>query len=276
MGRGWSLLRARRDLICQDNEKTLFGGSVIRTREQTKQFERILTALRRLDPGVFEGTDGQQIKVNIPVWDGYLTRTGRMGLRSVLKAAPAVVETASITRRDVVKLAQTTTTRRDREALLIATLVWGKGKGNNRMLPAFVRLLQNSKLDRALATSAEFAREGHPSAAYRAWRSSGVTGLGEAFFTKWLWAASHIGKNRFSADRPRCLVLDTRVWNTLGNSTHVWSSRVAADTRSRPARYAAYTRDCHDWATNLRVTAEQVEWAFFTANGRIDPATFNR
>lgn len=238
------------------------------TREQ--QFERVLAALRQLDSEGFAEADAQTIAFNAKSWDAYLFKAGRADLATILRAVPEVAQGASITRQHVVELAGSATTSEGREALLVGTLVWGKGVGNNRMFPAFVRLLRDVRLNVALSASAEHSAAGRPADAYQAWRRSGVTGLGEAFFTKWFWAASSIGGRTFTAEHPRCLVLDTRVWNTLGHPDHRWSSVEAAGTRLRPQRYAAYTRECARWAVELGVSAEQVEWALFAANGSLD------
>lgn len=236
---------------------------------QQKQSERVLGALKLIDAGEFKRATEEPIAFNTAAWNRYLIRAGRKRLESILRNMPDVTQHETITRADVIDLAASATTKTQREALLVGTLVWGKGPLNNRMFPAFVRLLNDPRLDTALVTSATHAQAGRPAEAYRAWRSSGVKGLGEAFFTKWLWAASHIGGNEFTVDRPRCLVLDIRVWNSLGHKDHPWSSVVAAGTKRRPERYEAYTRACALWADELGVTPEQVEWALFRANGSV-------
>jgi hypothetical protein len=45
---------------------------------------------------------------------------------------------------------------------------------------------------------------------------------------------------------------------------------VAAGTNRRADRYEAYTRACARWAKELDVSAENVEWALFRANGKIE------
>jgi hypothetical protein len=250
--------------------------------EQQKQSDRVLAALKAIDLEDFERVEEEPITFNTDSWNKYLSRSGRKDLATILRAVPSVAESGSITRSDVITLARGATRQPQREALLVGTLVWGKGMRNNRMFPAFERLLTDTRLDTALVTSAEHARAGRPAVAYRAWRESGVKGLGEAFFTKWLWAASHVGEHRFSVDRPRCLVLDARVWRTLGHRNHRWSSVVAAGTDRRAERYEAYTSACERWAKELgrkidgELTAEQVEWALFKANGPIKKEKFKQ
>lgn len=237
--------------------------------QQKKQHDAVLAALQKLSTAHFEQAETQAVKFDPESWSRYLLSADRRPLESILQALPEALARGSMTRQDVVKLADAATTKARREALLVAALVWGKGPRNNRMFPSFVRLLSDPRLETALTTSANHAREGRPADAYQAWRKSGVRGLGEAFFTKWLWAASHIGGNEFTVDRPRCLVLDIRVWNSLGHKDHPWSSVVAAGTKRRPERYEAYTRACALWADELGVTPEQVEWALFRANGSV-------
>lgn len=236
---------------------------------QEEQFEGVLAALSRIDWSLAGGAIHQPIRMNVPTWDRYLGQADREPLQSILGSRNAT-RTDLITRGQVIELAQDASTNDGRERLLVATLAWGKGMRNNRMFPAFVRLLQDERLDEALASSAESARDGRPADAYRAWQTSGVRGLREPFFTKWLWAASHIGKYAFTVERPRPLVLDGRVWRTLGAEEHPWSSVVAAGgSRSRRTRYEAYARDCRRWADRLGVEAEQVEWVLFMSNGPI-------
>jgi hypothetical protein len=237
--------------------------------KQEKQHDLVLTALRKVGKSRFGQADAEPVKFDTASWNTYLSTAGRKPIGSILRAIPDALARQTITRRDVISLAHAATTKSGREALLVGTLVWGKGPRNNRMFPSFVRLLSDPRLDSALVASATHAREGRPAEAYSAWRRSGVSGLGEAFFTKWLWAASHTGGETFSPERPRCLILDVRVWNTLGHADHRWSSVVAAGTNRRAQRYEAYTRACALWSKHLSVSAEQVEWALFSANGSL-------
>jgi hypothetical protein len=238
--------------------------------KQEKQHYLVLAALRKLGKSWFRQADAQDVKFDGASWNTYLSRAGRNPIGSILRAIPDALARESITRGDVISLAHEATTESGREALLVGALVWGKGPRNSRMFPAFVRLLSDPRLDSALVTTATQAREGRPAEAYSAWRGSGVAGLGEAFFTKWLWAASHTGGAEFHPEKPRCLVLDIRVWNTLGHADHHWSSVVAAGTNRRAQRYEAYTRACALWAEDLGVSDEQVEWALFAANGSLE------
>ena len=149
-----------------------------------------------------------------------------------------------------------------RQRLLVATLIWGRGKSNGRMRDHIVGLLRCPDLDQGLAASATLAAAGQPAAAYRTWQ---LPGLREPFFTKWLWAASTAGP-----PENRCLVLDQRVWASLNNALG-WTSWIAAGSRSRADRYAAYVQRCHAWAAELgdRVSPEDIECALFRANGTL-------
>jgi len=252
--------------------------------DQHAQFQRVLGALQTIDRETFEQATDQQVSVNSAAWKKYLNTVNdqHLDIRPdemvdlLSLATHAHHGDITITRSDIVRIAAKATMKRDHEALLIATLAWGKGSGNNRMFPAFVRILSDEHLHAALSGSAQHACAGRPADAYRAWRSSRAKGLGEAFFTKWLWASSHIGGKNFTVDAPRSLVLDLRVWTTLGDPSHRWNSVVAAGTRLRAERYAAYVRDCHRWADELGVEAEQVEWALFEANGAIGRSGLSR
>jgi hypothetical protein len=232
----------------------------------------MLEALRQIERADFARSDSEEVRINGAAWEPYLRQVDLTNLQLDLDELQAVVSSDRITRTDLKVLASRAADLASLQRLLVATLAWGKGSGNNRLLPAFVRLLSDRRLAAALETSAAHAQDGRPALAYQAWRASGVRGLGESFFTKWLWAASRTVEGDFSVDQPRCLVLDARVWRTLGEKQHQWSSLVAtAGDRSRPERYAAYTQACHRWADDLGVDAEQIEWVLFKANGRLPP-----
>ena len=93
-----------------------------------------------------------------------------------------------------------------------------------------------------------------------------MPGLGEAFFTKWLWAASMIPQRDYKA-----FVLDRLVRKSL--TSHIdegglaWSSKTAAGTRRLAARYQAYVDACCEWAKALECSPADIEWAFFKAEG---------
>ncbi len=146
--------------------------------------------------------------------------------------------------------------------LLIATLMWGRGKKNGRMLPHMMATLSATERAYTLRRTGELAATGDAARAYRAWN---LPGLGPPFFTKWFWAAAGLG----SPER-RLLVLDSRVRASL--RALGWDSAYAAGTRERASRYAAYVGAIHRWATLLShshvpVSGEDVECALFQAAG---------
>jgi len=145
-----------------------------------------------------------------------------------------------------------------RLVLLIAALIWGRGKKNGRLRDQIVRALKHQGRDEVLEHTANLALIGKAAEAYRAWT---LPGLRAAFFTKWLWAVSSLSTEKC------CLVLDRNVWLSLGALG--WDSRVAAGCRDRPSRYAAYVADVHECARRMNhaVTAEDIEYTLFWMRG---------
>jgi hypothetical protein len=145
--------------------------------------------------------------------------------------------------------------------LLIATLIWGRGKKNGRMRDAIVRTLTHPNRDQVLEQTAELAQRSAVADAYAAWA---LPGLQAPFFTKWLWAASCL------TPPSCCLVQDKRVWNSLGALG--WDSLAASGRRDWPSRYAAYVADVHECAGQIGkgVSAEDIEYTLFWINGKLD------
>jgi hypothetical protein len=147
--------------------------------------------------------------------------------------------------------------------LFIATLIWGRGPRNARMRPHILKALTHQDRDGVLAATQGRVLSDKLAEAYEAWK---LPGLRAPFFTKWLWASS--------LTRPpdeRALILDSRVFATL-NGPLGWSSVVAAGSSRRSLRYRAYVDAARSWARHLTendhlTTAEDIEWALFTANG---------
>lgn len=172
----------------------------------------------------------------------------------------------SINRADLAELAEGAVDDDGQLRLFIATLIWGRGKSNGRMREHIIKALVHPSRDEVLARTQEIAVAGQLGGAYAAWR---LPGLGPAFFTKWLWSSTL----RCPPDE-RGLILDARVWATL-NGPLGWSSVVATGgSRRRPERYVAYVTAARRWASELTtdeadVSAEDVEWALFHANGDI-------
>jgi hypothetical protein len=162
-----------------------------------------------------------------------------------------------VLRQQIRKIASNTATSDDRLVLLIAVLVWGRGKRNARMRDPIRRTLAHTNCGEVLAKTADLAQAGRVAEAYEAWT---LPGLQAAFFTKWLWAATASTPDRC------CLVLDSLVWRSLG--AFGWNSLEATGgNRSRAMRYAAYVEDVHLCAAQLDVRPDDVECALFRMKG---------
>jgi len=198
-------------------------------------------------------------------WRRYLTENQRTEVVADLEHVLASISDGMIKRSHIKTMARDAA-KDDVSALrrlFVATMIWGRGKSNGRMMPGFAKALSDTRIDSALVDSCEAFSAAE---AYRMWRSAGVNGLGEAFFTKWLWAVSTRRNAQYLA-----LVLDARVWRTLNQPISDgglgWSSLVAADSRYRHLRYQAYVDACCSWADALSCDAEDVEWALFEVKG---------
>jgi hypothetical protein len=172
----------------------------------------------------------------------------------------------AIDRSQIAALAQRADHPEGRARLLLATLMWGRGKSNGRMRSHIVKTVTHPDRDDVLAATQNLAVAGDLAAAYRSWT---LPGLNEPFFTKWLWASTLT-----LPDDEQGLILDGRVWETLGALG--WNSLVAAGgTTRRALRYVAYVESARRWAEELStntqvVTPQDVEWAMFAANGDLE------
>lgn len=166
----------------------------------------------------------------------------------------------TVTRPQLQAMAHKADSPDGRLALLVAVLIWGRGKSNGRMRDQIIKTLNpgGGERDRVLEETARLAQQGEAAEAYSAWT---LPGLRAAFFTKWLWAASSAAPDRC------CLVQDARVWASLAACE--WDSRVASGRKDWPSRYAAYVRDAHRCADRLghNVSAEDIEFTLFRING---------
>lgn len=234
-----------------------------------------LAVLEQHMAAIIGGEADQAIGYKPSTWDDWLDRASwsapnRQQLFTTLRVDPAAIASGRIhyiTRNQVRAMAETTDTAEARLQLLAATLIWGRGRSNGRMRDHMVNVLDRGNadgIDKVLAATSDLATRATAAAAYRAWT---LRGLRRSFLTKWLWAAS--------CKHPpaeRCLVLDDRVLATL-NGPLQWSTKPAAESRRWANRYGAYVEQCHQWAAALSdksartVTAEDVEWALFEANG---------
>lgn len=168
----------------------------------------------------------------------------------------------NLSRSDIRELAVDRGSVNANRDLFIASMIWGRGKSNGRIMPYITTALRSKSFDYGLTLSAKHVAEGDLEAAHRCWQ---LPGLREPFFTKWFWATGfrpHAG--------PAALVLDGRVWRTL--SALKWNSINVANSTRRAKRYMAYVQTAHAWAgeltrPNFVVTAEDVEFALFYAAG---------
>lgn len=156
--------------------------------------------------------------------------------------------------------------------LFVGALVWGLGRSNGRMLPGLARALESHELRPALTASLKHVRAGHPAEAYEAWSGAQIPGLGEPFFTKWLYAAGLQGV----PDRAlRPLVADSRVWASLHQLG--WSTETTTGGRYRSrasSGYAAYLAAADRWGAWLRQQGQPVdvfaiEAALFAGAGKL-------
>lgn len=220
--------------------------------------EVLVERLRPYAMKIAGSADRQSVAYVQSTWLSWLDRAG-VG-DPVTQAVFASIGADTVTRPQLRAMAKKDDSPHDRLALLIAVLIWGRGKSNGRMRDHIIGTLKprDGTRDQVLAETAQLARQGDPAGAYRAWT---LPGLQAAFFTKWLWAASSDSPNRC------CLVQDARVWASLGACE--WDSRVASGRKDWPSRYAAYVRDVHQCARQLRhgVSAEDVEYVLFYMNG---------
>lgn len=181
--------------------------------------------------------------------------------RHVTERVFAAMGAETVSRGQVRGLAENIDSAEGRLALLIAVLVWGRGRANGRMRDPILRTLSSRHRDGVLARTADLAGRAAVAEAYAAWT---LPGLRAAFFTKWLWAAS--------SRNPEwcCLIQDKRVWNTL--RAVGWDSVQASGRRDWPSRYAAYVDDVHECARQIGggVTGEDIECAMFRMNGELD------
>jgi hypothetical protein len=226
--------------------------------------ERVIALLRPYRDALAGAASGQRpIPFVRKTWRPALKRSGLGAdeVDAVLWALPS----ESIGRSDLRRIAGSAQDAQADLNLFVAAMVWGRGKRNARMLPQIVEVIDDSRRVAVLAETARFATDGDVERAYRAWT---LRGLGPPFFTRWLWAASLRGD---PCTRP--LVLDRRVRRSLKEALG-WSTKQAAGTDARAARYRAYCEAVARWANALSdaratVSPEDVECALAKADGRL-------
>ena len=168
---------------------------------------------------------------------------------------------------DLKKLAESGVSNR---VLFVATMMWGRGPKNGRLMPKFEMVSSHSNFEETLLKTRDLITVGKPVAAYQAWIDSGIKGIAEPFFTKWFFVCGLDSK----ASGLQPLVLDSRVWKSL--SKIGWSSERQTGTKYRknPAgAYGAYLEAMAQWASELsdetvKISPLQVEQFFFRKNGK--------
>jgi hypothetical protein len=224
-----------------------------------EQHQRVLSWLKANSTNIAEEADSQKIAFVEETWRKWLQEAGWP--EPLINRVFGIAVGGAVSRAEIRSQAKSATSPDDLRILFAVAMIWGRGKSNGRMKQGLIACLGNSGLDRALENSARELQAAGPAAAYRSWVSSGLTGIREPFFTKWLWAA---GCSQPAGNQ--ALVLDSRVWASLGALD--WSSIEAAGTRKRAERYGAYVKSCEQWSDGiLGVSAEDVEWALFDWNG---------
>jgi len=154
--------------------------------------------------------------------------------------------------------------------LFIATMMWGRGPTNGRMMPKFKEVMSHAEFDQTLNASREEVAQGHVREAYQVWSTSRIQGMRESFFTKWLFVC---GLSNDSGVL-RTFTLDSHVRASL--RTLGWpDSSLRREVRGEPSFfYEAYVKAVYGWAAelskkNVRVTPLEVEQFLFRKNGDV-------
>ena len=168
---------------------------------------------------------------------------------------------------DLKKLAESGVSNR---VLFVATMMWGRGPKNGRLMPKFEMVSTAVSFEETLKQTRDLITAGKPVEAYQAWIDSGIKGIGEPFFTKWFFVCGLDSK----ASGLQPLVLDSRVWKSL--SKIGWSSERQTGTKYRKDKagaYGAYLEAMTQWASELsdetvKISPLQVEQFFFRKSGK--------
>lgn len=205
--------------------------------------------------------------VNVPprAWDKYFPAE-----TAQLRKIPEF-EISKISIDGLRKLATRLPTGTDsNRALFVATMMWGRGPKNGRMMPNFQVAASHREFDKTLSITRESVMQGDFSGAYSQWLSSGIKGIREPFFTKWLFVCGL--KN--DPGVLQAFTLDGRVRASL--RTLEWPDAPLKKTlQGKPALfYEAYLKTLTTWAAELsdeqcQTTPLQVEQFLFRKNGNI-------
>jgi hypothetical protein len=156
-------------------------------------------------------------------------------------------------------------------AILVLVMAWGYGiRSSARGIGNTRRAVTDQRAHYVLSVSADRLRgavsidDCRIAEAYADFRLSGIR---RSFFTKWFAFAGYSTGRSWQP-----LILDDRVYRTLNKTLGVTTTDMAAGSRNRAARYAAYVDHLHSWAESMTcdqfaVDAEWLEWILFAHNG---------
>lgn len=155
-------------------------------------------------------------------------------------------------------------------ALFVATMMWGRGPKNGRIMPKFRVAASQREFDKTLSITRKLVMQGDPCGAYSQWLLSGIRGIREPFFTKWLFVCGL----RNDAGVLQAFTLDSRVRASL--RTLEWpDAPLKKILRGKPALfYETYLKTLTTWAAELsdkqcQITPLQVEQFLFRKNGNV-------
>ena len=205
------------------------------------------------------------VRVPLRAWRQYFpAEAGRINNLEVIHEAEITIDglTALAT--------QLGHSQQDNRTLFVATMMWGRGPKNGRLMPKFLLATESPNFDAILRTTRESILAGQPGNAYRVWIESGVSGIREPFFTKWFFVCgldtARTGLQPFT--------LDGRVRNSL--KAIGWpDAKETPGLRGQSAQfYDAYLRALVTWAEQLSqpgpdVSPLQVEQFLFRKNGAV-------
>jgi len=154
--------------------------------------------------------------------------------------------------------------------LFVATMMWGRGQRNGRLMPKFKQVAEDEEFAATLQMTRDLVTEGAHVEAYQAWTKSGIQGIREPFFTKWFFVC---GLDSRSAGR-QPLTLDSRVWNSLSEIGWLRELQTGFKYRKHSAdTYGTYLEAMSFWAHELsdragKISPLQLEQFFFRKNGK--------
>jgi hypothetical protein len=213
----------------------------------------------------------EQVTYNASTWNRWLesfaSESGSRRLRTVVQNQIELHKDSGISRQTLRDLAQRFDIAENRARLWVATLAWGRGRKNARLMPAWSSAWKDwRQLDGVLRHTRKLVVKGLPGEAYEGFAAA-FPGIGESFFTKWLWVVGTPLPEDARFLKP--LVLDNQVWDALGRLG--WSSQRDSGFRrnTRPsASYCAYLGALRTWCAALTAKAlptlpEEVEHYLF-------------